>query len=321
MHYKVLLVGLGAVGLGYDFKLPDTAVMLSHAKSLANHKNFKIVGGVDVNSVACIKFSERYNAWAGSDLIEALTMHAPDVVVVSTPTEVHKHTLDLVLKHAKPKLVLCEKPLSYSFDEAESMVANCHAAGCMLYVNYPRRVEPGVLEIKKRLTDGIIRTPIKGTAWYTKGLLHNGSHFVNLIEFWLGPVVSFRVIQSRSDSTSPDICPDFQVIFRDGEVTFLYARHDHFTYHNITLLGANGCLRYEDGGEKIIWHESIKNPNLVGYKRLEDRGEVIPNEGFRAQWHVADNMIKCLSRKTSYLCSGADALATLKTINEIRHAL
>ena len=35
-----------------------------------------------------------------------------------------------------------------------------------------------------------MRPPIKGVCWYSKGLLNNGSHFINLLEFWLGDYVS-----------------------------------------------------------------------------------------------------------------------------------
>ena len=95
----------------------------------------------------------------------------------------HSLTLKEVLAHSTPKLILCEKPLAYDLDEAGEMVEACESAGVKLFVNYMRRADPGAIEIKARIESGQIATPIKGVAWYSKGFLHNGSHFFNLLEF------------------------------------------------------------------------------------------------------------------------------------------
>ena len=47
--FKVLICGLGNIGMGYDFELNNTAHTFTHAKSFYNHKNFRIIGGVDID--------------------------------------------------------------------------------------------------------------------------------------------------------------------------------------------------------------------------------------------------------------------------------
>ena len=153
----MLIVGLGSIGMLYDLESSDQAHVLSHAKAFSQHENFVLVAGVDPDPIARKKFSDKYSAWSGHDLAEALRISCPDVVVLASPTNTHAETLKSILAHAKPKVVLCEKPISYSLQEAQFMVSACRDANCLFFVNYLRRVEPGVVEIKRRLVVGEIR--------------------------------------------------------------------------------------------------------------------------------------------------------------------
>jgi predicted dehydrogenase len=321
LSWRTIIVGLGHVGLGYDLDIADLEVVYSHAKSFALHPDFELVGGIDPDAAACARFADRYGVWAGSDLFECLKTLKPEVVVIASPTQYHAESLMLALRHAKPRLILCEKPLAYTLKEAESMVADCRAAGCLLYVNYLRRVEPGVLEIKRRLQCGEIGTPLKGVIWYTKGLLHNGSHFLNLLEFWLGPAEKFSIINAGRLWGEADFEPDVQVKFAAGEVTFLAAREENFSHHEIQLVAPNGCLRYEQGGAKILWQAAAQDPDFSEYTVLSLPGERIATEGARLQWYVADHVSACLLGQPSSLCSGEDALSTLELLFEMKAAL
>jgi predicted dehydrogenase len=321
VKYKVLLIGLGQVAMGYDFDTTDPGVVSTHARAFANHANFELAGGIDPDAGACARFQQRYGGWAGADMAEGLRTVSPDVVVVASPTQYHAEAVQMALRHARPKLILCEKPLSYSLQDARAMVAACREAACLLYVNYLRRVEPGVLEVKCRLQSGAIATPLKGVLWYTKGLLHNGSHFSNLLEFWLGSVEKFSIINAGRPFGEADFEPDVQVKFAAGEVTFLAAREEHFSHHEIQLVAPNGCLRYEQGGGKILWQGAARDPDFPEYTVLSLPGERIATEGAKLQWHVTDHVSACLCGQSSSLCSGDDALRTLESLLKMKAAL
>lgn len=321
MKDKVLLIGLGAVGMGYDLNTTVLSAVSTHARAFAKHADFELAGGVDPDAGACARFLQHYGGWAGADMAEGLRSVSPDVVVVASPTQYHAEAVQVALRHAKPKLILCEKPLSYSLEDARVMVATCREAGCLLYVNYLRRVEPGVLEVKRRLRSGAIATPLKGVLWYTKGLLHNGSHFLNLLEFWLGSVEKFSMINIGRPFGEADFEPDVQVQFAVGEVTFLAAREEHFSHHEIQLVAPNGCLRYEQGGAKILWQGATQESDFPEYTVLSLPGERIATEGTYLQWRVADHVSACLRGQPSSLCSGEDALRTLESLLEMKAAL
>ena len=321
MMHSVLIVGLGAIAMGYDLGATASDFVLTHAKAFSLHPDFRLAGGVDADPARCALFEKHYGATAGTDLVAALATTRPDVVVIAVPTTQHAAVLKAVLQYGKPKLILCEKPLSYDLAEAAGMVEACRTHRCLLYVNYLRRVDPGVGEVKRRLMDGRIATPVKGVVWYTKGLLHNGSHFSNLLEFWLGPIEDFTIINPgrRWDNSDPE--PDVQVRFASGSMTFLAAKEEDFSHHEIQFVAPNGCLRYEQGGGRILWQAAIPDPTVAGYTVLCASGEEIRSEGHTLLWHVADQISACLAGKPSDLCSGEDALKSLEALLRMKEKL
>lgn len=321
MTHSVLLVGLGAIAMGYDLEMPASGMVLTHAKAFSQHPDFRLAGGVDADPARCALFETHYGAPAGTDLAGVLATTRPEVVVIAVPTAAHAGVLNAVLQHGTPRLILCEKPLSYDLAEANRMVAACREKNCLLYANYLRRVDPGVCEVKRRLDDGRIATPVKGVAWYTKGLLHNGSHFSNLLEFWLGPIDEFTPIKPGRlwDGSDPE--PDVQMKFARGEMTFLAANEENFSHHEIHLVAPNGCLRYEQGGGNIRWQAAIPDPTAAGYTVLSRDAEAISSDGPRLLWHVADQISHVLAGKPSSLCTGDDALKTLDALTRVKAKL
>ena len=314
---KVLIVGLGQIGMGYDLELSPDAFALTHARAFGTHPAFRLAGGVDPLSQRCELFEKHYACHAGTDLAAALVETSPDVVIIASPTSQHGAVLHAVLEQSKPRLILCEKPLSFDIDEARSMVAACKAHDCLLYVNYMRRSEPGAIEVKRRLVGGLIDTPIKGVAWYSKGLFNNGSHFFNLLELWLGCMTGFKIIEPGRTWDGIDPEPDVQVTFEQGTVCFLAARDEYFSHHEIDLVAPNGRLRYEQGGGRIVWQAARVDPTFEGYTVLSSAGELIESEGIRSQWHVVNQLAACLAGRPANVCCGAVALQTLESLTAI----
>lgn len=321
MTNKVLIVGLGQIGMGYDLELKPEDFVLTHARAFDMHPEFRLVGGVDPLWQRCELFEKHYDCYSSTDLGAALGQTSPDIVVIAPPTQQHGSVLRTVLERSKPKLILCEKPLSFDIAEAREMAAACKAHDCLLYVNYMRRSEPGALEVKRRLMEGLIGTPVKGVAWYSKGLFNNGSHFLNLLEVWLGSIKRLKIIEPGRLRDGVDPEPDVQITFDQGTVNFLAVQEECFSHHEIELVARNGRLRYEQGGGKILWQAAVADPTVEGYTVLSSAGETIKSEGFRSQWHVANQLATYLDGHHAEICSGAAALQTLESLIAIRAKL
>jgi len=316
--YKVLLVGLGQIAMGYDLETSRSNAVLSHARGFSLHPDFKLVGGVDPQQKLCTLFTKHFTASASSDLRAMVAETDPDIVVISSPTSEHGACLKTILDCCVPKLILCEKPLSYDLEEARYMVKACEHKGCLLFVNYLRRVDPAVIEVKKRFDNKDIQFPIKGAAWYTKGLMHNGSHFVNLLEHWLGPVIESRVTSGGAVFEDGDWEPCFDLMFENGAVHFQPALGAYYSHHDIHLLAANGCLRYEQGGTKITWQDAMPSEINEGYNVLSSETETLDTGGCRPLLYMVDAVSKCLNNEDSALCSGNDGLATIELLVQMR---
>jgi len=313
---NVLIVGLGQIGMGYDLGLAAEHVY-SHSRAFSQHPAFQLIGGVDPKAARRQTFEQRYQCPAYEDVDESLGRHQPDLVVIASPTRLHGDILQKVLRQSHPTAVLCEKPLSGELTEARSMVQASAENGVSLYVNYVRRSDQGAIEIKRRLAAGEIETPVKGVAWYSKGLRHNGSHVFNLLEYWLGPMESARVLASGRLWENDDPEPDVHVTFAHGSIVFLAAREEAFTHCAIELLAPNGRLRYDRGGQQISWQAAQPDPNLQGYSTLSAHTETIASGMDRYQWHVADQLSAAFDGRESCLCTGVEALTTLESLQTI----
>ena len=179
-----MIIGLGQIGIGYDLGLNLDGVIHTHSRALSRHPNFELLCAVDLAEDRRNLFIENYSKPAFTSIESALEANSPDVVIVACPTTLHYDSVKTVLKYSKPKAILCEKPLAYDLADARAIVDECEKADVKLFVNYMRRADPGAIEVKSRIESGEIELPIKGVAWYSKGLLHNGSHFFNLLEFY-----------------------------------------------------------------------------------------------------------------------------------------
>lgn len=318
MTKQCLIIGLGNIGVGYDLGLDSAEAIYSHARAFSSHPAFALSGAVDPSRAQRALFESHYPGHPTyGDIESALVAGSPDVVVIACPTEKHSAILEIVLSHLKPKAILCEKPLALELTEARYMVEVCEAEGVSLFVNYMRRTDPGAIEVKNRIENSSISQPIKGIAWYSKGFLHNGSHFFNLLEYWLGAFVRATVMERGRlwDNSDPE--PDVQVEFERGKVSFLAAWEESFSHYTIELLSPSGRLRYDQGGEHITWLPTQCDPNFSGYRTLSTEPELIANGMNRYQWHVADQLANALAGKPQNLCTGRQALATLEAMHQI----
>lgn len=321
MTFKALVVGLGQIGMGFDLNLDPDVYALTHARAFQRHSSFQLAGGVDPNLGRRQLFEKHYGAPAYADVESAVKALQPDVVAVSSPTSEHHASVHAVLAAGRPAAILCEKPLAYQRVEAREIVEATAEQGCKLFVNYMRRADCGVVEVKRRLDAGLISHPIKGVTWYSKGLFNNGSHFLNLLQYWLGGVTDFRILEPGRlwDGLDPE--PDVAVTFKLGTMFFLAVREENYSHYTAELVAPNGRLRYEQGGERIFWQGTVKDAACEGYTILDPVGESIETDFTRVQWHVVDQLAASLSGHQAHICSGAEALQTLEILAEVKSKL
>jgi len=318
---SVLLIGLGNVAVGYDASDASSAKVLSHARAFSRHPAFRLAGGVDPDAACRRRFQAAYGVPAFADIEAAMRELSPDVVVVATPTALHQQTVMAVFAAGGPQAMLCEKPFAYELAQAHQIVDACAQHACALYVNFFRQAEPGVAEIRARLADGRIGSPVKGVVWYSKGMFNSGVHFLSLLQNLLGNVESVKIINAGRLWHGTDPEPDVDIAFASGRMVFLAAPEENCFHNAFELIAPNGRLRYELGGARIVWQGVEEDARFKGYTRLSEISESIPADFDRIQWHVADQLATALEGRAAQLSSGMDALRTQEVLANIKEKL
>ena len=202
---RALLVGLGQIGCGYDADLPfrwdqprSSPRTLSHARALACHPGYELMAGVDPDPTARERFSRLYHCPAYTSLASwraACTALDPELVVIAVAPQLQPGLVDALLGLAAPRLLLLEKPVAATVEQARALQRRCaEQPGLVVAVNYIRRYLPAVQAWQQRLQAGELGRLLHGQIIYGKGLLSNGSHFVNLAEARLGPLSAGRLL-------------------------------------------------------------------------------------------------------------------------------
>lgn len=198
--FSVCIIGLGNIAQGYDNTKDD--LILTHIKAFKHNNVFNVLTVFDLD-----KNLSKYvaNKWQIPYILDDLNnVKYHDVICICSPDSTHNDILYKCLK-IKPKLVFCEKPLSLDENESFNIVNLYKENNISLCVNYSRRWIKKI-ELLKNLIDNndfgqILSSRIK----YYNGFLSNGSHFIDLIQFFLEPNVKNGFILSEEKYNNDNI--------------------------------------------------------------------------------------------------------------------
>ena len=182
INYRAVVIGCGKIGALWGLD-PARTQPASWAGALQAHAKVDVVGLVDRDSQTLAKATEAYGVEGYSDARDAVEKLKPDVVIIATPPDSHEELLALMLELTVP-FIVCEKPLTTTVESAERMVKA--AVGHKVLVNHQRRFFPLYKAAQKRIADGELGEIVKATGHYSKGLLNNGSHLIDIV-FYMVP--------------------------------------------------------------------------------------------------------------------------------------
>jgi len=303
--------------MGYDLNQDGVSCVHSHSRAISLHPCFRLSAAVEIDIEKREAFRKFYSAPAYATLSEAFLNHKIDVAIIATSTQVHCDVVRDILRLTKPKVILCEKPLGSSAHESREITALCKERGVLLYVNYIRCSEPGAVEVGHRISSNKIVAPVNGFAYYAKGLIHNGSHFFNLVQLWLGEMKAFRVIKKGATVDKLEANPNVSVEFEKGNIVFLSTNSSVNASNKIELVAQNGRLLYANSGYQISWHPKSNSTNQIDNRSCEPKSEQINSELNRYQWNVVDQLALALNNQSAHLCDGDQALITFEALSLI----
>lgn len=291
MLYKAAVVGLGKIGLGLDYEKSASDVVLTHSSAFSSHPGFELVAGVDADPSSCEKFKKKYGRPAYSTVAALFENQECDVVAIAVPTPNHFEVFQQVVKN-QTKGILMEKPLAPTLTEAETMMKLAAQSGTVVLANYFRRFEPGACHVRDLIEKGDLGEIEKVSATYTNGIFNNGSH---LVDFFLGTLGELREAQCLSRSGNDTV--DMKLVFERAPVYLLSMPAKYYALNEFRILGSEGSVEYQRGGEKIQVRKVEKNDLFPGFQALENNGKEIKTDFGRYQYHVLSYFLEVLSGK------------------------
>jgi predicted dehydrogenase len=304
---RALIIGCGAIAGGYDEASAVSGEVLTHAKAYREHPGFTVVACVEPDAARRARFMEIWDIPAGFASLAEVDV-AYDVASVCVPTPFHAGTLEALLA-GPARLVYAEKPLTDDLERSRAIVAAYEAAGKPLAVNYFRRWAPGLARLRDEIADGAWGRFQKGSAWYTKGLLNNGSHFLDLLAFLLGPLEPAAALGRVGDGRDDDPTLDVVVATPGGAPVHLLGADMHaYSLFEADLLFSGGRVCLTDSAFRVVRRPVIDSPRFPGYRVLADGSAEDSGLG-RAMLGALDNIAGHLAGGAPLASDGRSALA------------
>lgn len=317
MTYSVGLIGCGNIGFLYD-RGKTGAGVYTHFRAFARSPFFQITGVAEPNPQIRQAITADYGIAAFEQYADMLDVTRPDVVCIATPDVLHAEILKACIAY-RPKLVFCEKPLAGSREEAEEIVALYRAHGIGLQINFTRRFLAEYHALAQWVHSGKAGTIQHALIYYSRGLVHNGSHYIDALLHLLGEPEDVRVVRQREGLIEND--PTVSVVFGyDGFDVYLAGMQTGTLLTNeIDIIGTNGRVHIDTEGmitrSAVRPHPFYKQYTHFGtteQTRIET-GKALPN--------AVSNLYGFLEGREPLLSPGDNSIRVFQLIDRIREQL
>lgn len=313
-RFRAAVIGCGQIGTGFDS--PGDEPVLTHAGAFTAHPAYELVGLFDSDPAALDAASRKWGC-PGYASIDALLTHAkPEVVSVCAPDQHHLHCLG-VLVESDVRGVICEKPICPQLGDAERIVGLFGDRDIPLLINYTRAFDTSWQSLKDQLDQGSFGRIQHITVRYTKGLLHNGSHALQLILTTLGPMIGQTVLSQVVDYREDDPTISAHLCFeRCAEVMLLACDERLYSIFEIDVVGEHRRALFDEGGFRLTEFRVRNDPIFTGYKDLE-KMETIPTGLGDAMRAMVANMANFLTGTSELKCPGTQAVDVQRACQRI----
>ena len=318
MKYNVLIVGAGNIGA--LFHSPNSKNVLTHAHAFTKHAGFNLIGFFDIDLKKSQNAAQLWGCKAFGTIEDAFNSYRIDIISVAVPDEYHYSVLKKLSKFPL-QIVFAEKPLTKTVDEAKEIIQIFNDRNIDVAVNYSRRFVHEFEKIKNYIEKGIYGEYLTGTGYYGKGIVHNGSHLIDLLRYLIGEIETIKPISSISDFYPDDKSISAVLTFENNKPFFVQTIDCRkYTIFEIDLLFEKKRIRIYDSGFKIEEHDIQENTIFKGYKNIVKTVK-IDTSLHNALYNAVENIYKHLTEGQNLKCNIEDGFETLRTSIKIKESI
>jgi predicted dehydrogenase len=313
MPYRAALIGCGNIGSLLSEDPLQQGNINTHAEAYLRCPQTELVAVCDTDPLRLERCAERWKAPARYGEARAmLREEKPEIVSICTPDETHAAVLrDVLQDESGVKAVLCEKPFATSLAEAQELARRAADKKVLLAVNYSRRYAPNLRKLKTLLQSGELGEVQAISGWYTKGVLHNGSHWFDLIRMLAGEATEVRAWNSLGEA-SGDPTLDVRVDLSSGAVATLRgADARNFTIFEMDLVTRRARVRLVDGACRVELFRAAPSTSFSDHVELHQ--EACDFGEFRNPLLLAvQDLVNALHTGRAPACTAEDGVAAMR---------
>jgi predicted dehydrogenase len=311
MSYRAALIGCGR--MGHEFlKDPLIKGVCTHAEAYYRHSDIDFVAVCDVDIAKARACAKRWLVkGVYSNVVDLIKNEKIQIVSICTPDSTHAEIIEMFLGTLDIKAIFVEKPISLDLGSAEKIVQIAASRNIVLLVNYTRRYAPGFQAMKQWVNDKKIGDIQSVSGVYTKGVFHNGTHWLDLARWILGDITAVQGFGNMLSITE-DPTLDGWVQFKSGVTGFLHGLDEVcFTLFEMDIIGTLGRIRIYDSGHNIDTYTLADSSYNTGYRTVL-KTQTKSGELTLAIENAVKDIVHCLDTQCSPRCSGEDGLLVLK---------
>lgn len=314
--FSVALIGCGDIGFLFDHN-KKTKGALTHFKAFRDSGRFELKAVSEVRSKIIRMINSSYNIPAFTDYRKMLKEIKPDVIAIASDDKTHYPILNEALKY-KPRLVFTEKPLALNYEEVKKITCKYKEERVHLQVNYTRRFLDEFEEAGQFIKSVKIGKPESIVLYYSRGLIHNASHYIDLINRYIGETEkNLLKISEKKGISKSDNTISFDLFYKGGlEVRFIGLNPAKLAFAEIDIAGTKGRMKVNCSNE-IEYYRVRENKLFRGYYSYElfktvkiDYTKALPN--------AVENIYKTLCGKEKLKSPAENSLKIFELINRIK---
>ncbi len=258
------------------------------------------------------------------DYREMLARTRPQIVSICTSM---KPRTEILLEIANGdygvQAIWAEKPLTYSLEQADEVIAACRKAGIHLAVNCTHRWRDSFTQTREMIDDGLIGDVIHVQGGLNCNLSHNGSHLITRLTMFTDAPVAWVAGEAESDEAvagEEDFAGNGYFVCQNGVRGLFRGMRTGGLELSYDITGTDGMIRLMDDS---------RSPELW---RIEDgmpgqRGPTPVCHFFRpshsprpAGVNVLYDLMNCIETGEDSRCTGEDAREALEIALAVRES-
>lgn len=303
MKINTLIIGAGNISAFYDS--PDSKEILTHAHAITLNDQFRLAGFVDVDIEKAKKASDVWGGMAYKSFDEV--QEQIDLFCVAVPDRYHYQETKKIVSY-NPKMIIIEKPITVDINEGQNLINLLETSNIYAEVNYSRRFIKGFSYLKQYITE--LGDFLGGTVLYGKGLLHNGSHMVNMLLYLFENMKKISALGKVNDYSKDDCSREVVYDINGKHIIFQPVDSGYVTTFEFDLRFTKGRVKYDGAAEKIYIYNIAESDIYRGERNYVHNKtiEIAPGEAMKNLYLHISNLI---SGKEKIISSVNDAYNTL----------